>query len=187
MRERRGLTDEQINTAYAFAMRRTPGSSQRPCDAIDRKFIRLFLRAAFPTPKGGDAPLDRRPSSTPTGAYDAAPAAEVAGASELISRIPAEDWVTGDDGFVMFWPDGRKGAFSARHLRTIADELDRRNAAWGTHLEREMIVEDDYSDRPNFVECESCGRKFSPEEEMLCRVNADESICGDCLVEGAMG
>lgn len=40
------------------------------------------------------------------------------------------DFVTGDDGFVVFWPEGQRGAFEAWHLRAIADELDRRNEKW---------------------------------------------------------
>ena len=40
------------------------------------------------------------------------------------------DFVTGDDGFVIFWPEGQRGAFEAWHLRAIANELDRRNESW---------------------------------------------------------
>ena len=44
------------------------------------------------------------------------------------------DFVTGEDGFVVFWPERRLGAFSAEVLRIIADELDRRNAGWAEKL-----------------------------------------------------
>ena len=50
---------------------------------------------------------------------------------ELISRIPPDEFVTGDDGYVVYWPtDKRGGALSAWVLRVIADYLDARNAAW---------------------------------------------------------
>lgn len=46
------------------------------------------------------------------------------------------DFVTGDDGFVVFWPEGQRGAFEAWHLRIIADELDRRNAPWAAQIDQ---------------------------------------------------
>jgi len=47
------------------------------------------------------------------------------------------EFVVGDDGFVMYWPAGfAGGGFSAWHLRELADELDRRNEAWQADLDR---------------------------------------------------
>lgn len=49
-------------------------------------------------------------------------------ATEIIEKIDAEgDFVTGDDGYVFFWPTG-VGGLSPWVLRVIADEIDRRNA-----------------------------------------------------------
>lgn len=38
--------------------------------------------------------------------------------------------VTGDDGYVVFWPTSNVGAYTSYDLREIADELDKRNASW---------------------------------------------------------
>lgn len=47
-----------------------------------------------------------------------------------------EEFVTFEDGYVHFWPDGSPhGALSAWHLRVLADELDRRNRAWDAHVQ----------------------------------------------------
>lgn len=47
-----------------------------------------------------------------------------------------EEFVTFDDGYVHFWPDGSPhGGLSAWHLRVLADELDRRNRAWDAHVQ----------------------------------------------------
>jgi hypothetical protein len=35
--------------------------------------------------------------------------------------------IYGDDGFMIFWPDGKNGAYNAHHLREIADWLDQEN------------------------------------------------------------
>lgn len=46
------------------------------------------------------------------------------------------EFVVGDDGFVMYWPSGfAGGGFSAWMLRELADEIDRRNAAWQADLD----------------------------------------------------
>ncbi len=37
------------------------------------------------------------------------------------------DFVVGDDGFTVFWPEGLDGALSPSDLRILADELDRLN------------------------------------------------------------
>ena len=39
----------------------------------------------------------------------------------------AKDFVAGDDGYYVFWPTTNKGAYTARDLRVLAVELDRRN------------------------------------------------------------
>ena len=47
------------------------------------------------------------------------------------------EFVVGDDGYVMYWPSGfAGGAFSAHQLREIADELDRRNAPWQADINK---------------------------------------------------
>jgi len=54
--------------------------------------------------------------------------------AELIEKCDKHDeFVQFEDGFVYYWPVGR-GGISAVHLRIIADELDRRNAAWEKDL-----------------------------------------------------
>lgn len=41
------------------------------------------------------------------------------------------DFVVGEDGCTIFWPEGlSRGGFNAWHLRALADELERRNADW---------------------------------------------------------
>jgi hypothetical protein len=48
----------------------------------------------------------------------------------LMKRIKA-DFVTGDDGFKLYWPDTFKGGgFNSWLLRAIADELDKVNEPW---------------------------------------------------------
>jgi len=47
-----------------------------------------------------------------------------------ISDVNGE-FVTDEDGFVYYWPDGStRGHYASHHLRWLADELDKRNAAW---------------------------------------------------------
>lgn len=48
------------------------------------------------------------------------------------------DFVTGDDGFVVWWPFAGYGSLTAFDLRALADELDRRNATWEAQIEREI-------------------------------------------------
>lgn len=50
----------------------------------------------------------------------------------------AGDFVTGDDGFTLFWPDAKIGGFSSTNLRVLADEIDRRNQKWAALLELYM-------------------------------------------------
>ena len=48
-----------------------------------------------------------------------------------------KDVVTFEDGFKYYWPEGSsRGGFSAAHLRFIADELDKQNAAWREEIDR---------------------------------------------------
>jgi 4-alpha-glucanotransferase len=44
-----------------------------------------------------------------------------------------KEFVTLEDGFVYWWPSSQ-GTISSHDLRTLADELDRRNEAWQTQL-----------------------------------------------------
>lgn len=46
----------------------------------------------------------------------------------------AGEFVPLEDGFVYYWPSG-SGALPAVALRALADELDRRNAAWNAEIE----------------------------------------------------
>ena len=45
------------------------------------------------------------------------------------------EFVTLDDGFVYYWPNGA-GDISSHELRTLADELDSRNKAWHDDINR---------------------------------------------------
>lgn len=57
-------------------------------------------------------------------------------ASRIISRIDEDkSFITGDDGYVVFWPSENRGAFQAWHLRLIADELDKRNESWDKQVQ----------------------------------------------------
>ena len=46
------------------------------------------------------------------------------------------EFVQDVDGFVYWWNMG--GAYAARHLRELADELDKINADWQERLDREL-------------------------------------------------
>lgn len=48
--------------------------------------------------------------------------------------------VTGDDGYVIFWPTSNVGAYTAYDLREIADELDKRNAAWDAIIQADPRI-----------------------------------------------
>jgi hypothetical protein len=45
------------------------------------------------------------------------------------------EFVTDLDGFVVWWQESNTGVLSAADLRTIAAELDRRNAPWTAQLD----------------------------------------------------
>jgi len=49
------------------------------------------------------------------------------------------EFIVGDDGFVVFWPSRPDmGALTPSDLRILADELDRMNADWQAMLDRYM-------------------------------------------------
>jgi len=46
------------------------------------------------------------------------------------------DFVSGDDGYWVWWPTGRSvGAVTAIELRVLAEELDRLNADWDKEID----------------------------------------------------
>jgi hypothetical protein len=62
---------------------------------------------------------------------------EVAPHMSLIVELAEKyaEFITGDDGFVVYWPTKEfGGSYTAHDLRSLADELDRRNAAWEAEL-----------------------------------------------------
>lgn len=60
--------------------------------------------------------------------------------TERLIAEASKDFVPDVDGFVYFWPERLNGHLSARQLRIIADELDRRNAPW------EKVISDYFND-----------------------------------------
>jgi hypothetical protein len=58
-----------------------------------------------------------------------------AGAMFIASAESEGELVAGDDGYVVYWPKGCHGAFTAWTLRLFADELDRRNAVWDAQVQ----------------------------------------------------
>lgn len=54
--------------------------------------------------------------------------------TQLIEKAQA-DFVVEMDGFVYYAPVAGRGHFNAWMLRALADELDRRNAAWEAEIE----------------------------------------------------
>lgn len=60
---------------------------------------------------------------------------------DIISRMPASDWVCGDDGYWVYWPEAKNmGAYSAWHLRAIADHLDALNAEWDAIVQNDPLI-----------------------------------------------
>jgi hypothetical protein len=50
------------------------------------------------------------------------------------------EFVTFEDGFVYLWPaQSPHGAMTSWHLRTLADEMDRRNRAWDLQLSKAQL------------------------------------------------
>lgn len=60
---------------------------------------------------------------------------------QRVCEAAKADILVGDDGRFLFWPNNG-GAFSARDLRVIADELDRGNAAWEDQLATALNTKD---------------------------------------------
>ena len=52
-----------------------------------------------------------------------------------VIALAEPDFVTAEDGFVVWWPTKVGGFHEAWSLRAIADELDRRNADWAAQIE----------------------------------------------------
>lgn len=51
------------------------------------------------------------------------------------------DFVCGDDGYYVYWPKGYTGgAVAAHELRTLADHLDRMNAAWDWIIQNDPLI-----------------------------------------------
>lgn len=56
--------------------------------------------------------------------------------SDIIKMIDKRgEFVYLEDGFLYYAPEGNKGCISAHELRTIADELDKRNKAWEEQID----------------------------------------------------
>lgn len=55
----------------------------------------------------------------------------------------AGDFVTDNDGFIKYWPEGQNGFMESFHLRWIADELDKRNKGWIEQIDRDLKRLDD--------------------------------------------
>lgn len=53
------------------------------------------------------------------------------------------DFVMGDDGYYVYWPDdgpSGRGALGPHHLRWLADELDKMNAPWDSVVQGHALV-----------------------------------------------
>lgn len=88
---------------------------------------------------------------------------------DIIKKIDERgEFVYLEDGFLYYAPEG-KGCISAHELRTIADELDKRNKAWEEQIDeyfrsgfgsnqigsddgRPTCGEDDFGDSPAFID-----------------------------------
>jgi len=58
--------------------------------------------------------------------------------TKLIELIYSRgDFEECEDGYVTYWPY-KPGSLTAANLRTIADELDRRNAEWDAIVRKEI-------------------------------------------------
>ncbi len=64
-------------------------------------------------------------------------------ASERLVALAQEkgDFVTGDDGFVFFWPTGCRCGLAEWELRVLANELERRNADWSAKMDEYFAAE----------------------------------------------
>lgn len=88
---------------------------------------------------------------------------------DIIKKIDERgEFVYLEDGFLYYAPEG-KGCISAHELRTIADELDKRNKAWEEQIDeyfrsgfgsnqigsddgRQACGEDDFGDSPTPID-----------------------------------
>ncbi len=65
------------------------------------------------------------------------------------------DFVTGDDGYVVFWPENRHGYYTAANLRELADELDYVNAPWdrqvNEYFDANGLPDHNFDDGPDEV------------------------------------
>ena len=50
----------------------------------------------------------------------------------------AEDLITGDDGFKVYWPEKSRGYLTAADLRIIAEYIDELNVPWQKELDEYM-------------------------------------------------
>jgi hypothetical protein len=48
--------------------------------------------------------------------------------------------VTGDDGYVIFWPTSNIGAYTSYDLREIAEEIDKRNKEWDDSIKADPRI-----------------------------------------------
>jgi hypothetical protein len=59
--------------------------------------------------------------------------------SKLIQKADITgDFITEVNGYVVWWPRGLGGFLNAASLRELADELDRRNAAWDAQVRKDL-------------------------------------------------
>jgi hypothetical protein len=52
------------------------------------------------------------------------------------------DFVVGDDGYYVFWPEAGHGALAPHHLRWLADELDKMNADWHATVQNDPLFKE---------------------------------------------
>jgi len=62
-------------------------------------------------------------------------------AQRIIARAEAaKEFVIAEDGFVYYLPTPDSGMIGGHVLRTIADELDRRNLEWQRIIDRDPAI-----------------------------------------------
>lgn len=120
---------------------------QRARKRVDRTLIEPTL-AAFIDGQGTEATLTcdiaRKMYHVSRGG---SPQAQEERRRVLAISIGRDEFVTLSDGYVHFWPDGSPhGALTSWHLRTIADELDRRNRAWDARVRKALALKTDDGD-----------------------------------------
>ena len=55
-----------------------------------------------------------------------------------IAELLQDEIVTGDDGYLVWWPSKVRGYYSAEVLRYMADLLDNWNKAWDEQVQRDV-------------------------------------------------